>query len=255
MSANPGAYYRILPERLLEARRAMFLSQDRLANVAGLTRDTVMDLEHGRGKYGSQPFTVRALAGALGVAPLWLLGREIPQETSGDPAENGQELLGKTSGEHAENERGDEGEDLKALALGVDLEVSTQITPRLELAPKATRRGKPYSPSVKALVAWWRNALDGQGVTVLAQDFTLKGCAVVDKALRSGLAAEDVMEALEWGWAHDWFADKLHEPGKMNDLIPQWQQRHIKALAVNGKASPHRLDQHMARLREMTNGR
>ncbi len=126
-----AVYYRILPERLREARLAAFLSQERLGRAAGVARDTVMDLEHGRGKHGCQGFTVMSLAGVLGVEPLWLLGRECVENTREAEGETRRELTSNTGdngGETVDSLAG--GRDVLDFDLGFDLGTTQPLEPR-----------------------------------------------------------------------------------------------------------------------------
>lgn len=62
-----------LPERIRALREALELSQDQLAERAGLSRTQVSNLERGVHEPGSQ--TIRRLAAALGVQPGDLLNQ------------------------------------------------------------------------------------------------------------------------------------------------------------------------------------
>jgi len=54
-------------EKLRDLREERFLSHRELANLAGVSPQTVLNLEHGKGE--AQRRTVRKLAAALGVDP------------------------------------------------------------------------------------------------------------------------------------------------------------------------------------------
>lgn len=61
-----------LPERLREAREAMYLSQSKLSLLAGLGRITVHNIEERRTQGNVGIVTVEKLAKVLRVSPCWL---------------------------------------------------------------------------------------------------------------------------------------------------------------------------------------
>ena len=61
-----------LPERLREAREAMYLSQSKLSLLAGLGRITVHNIEERRTLGNVGIVTVEKLAKVLRVSPCWL---------------------------------------------------------------------------------------------------------------------------------------------------------------------------------------
>lgn len=63
---------------LRQARQRSGLSLGQLAEVTGLRRETIAQLEHGRGE--PQPYVVNRLAAALGTSPSNLLGAEALEQ-------------------------------------------------------------------------------------------------------------------------------------------------------------------------------
>ena len=59
---------------LRQARQRSGLSLGQLAELTGLRRETIAQLEHGRSE--PQPYMVHRLAAALGASPAGLLGSE-----------------------------------------------------------------------------------------------------------------------------------------------------------------------------------
>src|SRR5678816_248723 len=70
-------YYRVDGQRLAQARRDAFLTQERLAEKSGISLATIQAIEQPRRtkRYtaGQRPFTVVALATVLGIPPRNLL--------------------------------------------------------------------------------------------------------------------------------------------------------------------------------------
>jgi transcriptional regulator with XRE-family HTH domain len=64
---RPSRVVRVFRERLLTLRLKLALSQEELADKAGIGRSTIIKLE--RGGHCPRPSTVRKLARALGVRP------------------------------------------------------------------------------------------------------------------------------------------------------------------------------------------
>ena len=62
-------------EKLAEFREERFLSHRELAKLAGVSPQTVLNLEHGKGEQ-AQRRTIRKLAGALGINPHELVKAE-----------------------------------------------------------------------------------------------------------------------------------------------------------------------------------
>lgn len=66
--------------RVKGLRKTRGLTQDQLAELAGITQSSLSEIERGQTKYGSGPVLIR-LAAALHVAPNWLsTGRGSPTE-------------------------------------------------------------------------------------------------------------------------------------------------------------------------------
>jgi len=63
---------------LRQARQRSGLSLGQLAELTGLRRETIAQLEHGRGE--PQPYAVNRLAAALGTSPIGLIGAEAPEQ-------------------------------------------------------------------------------------------------------------------------------------------------------------------------------
>jgi transcriptional regulator with XRE-family HTH domain len=63
-------------EKLKELRTERSLSLRELAAASGLSHNTIWQLEHGKGKGGAHPRTIRKLADAFGVAPRELMAGE-----------------------------------------------------------------------------------------------------------------------------------------------------------------------------------
>lgn len=100
------------------------------------------------------------------------------------------------------------------------------------------RRADPEASEIRRDL---RTALDARGVTSLPRDWHLKVDAVLGRWLHEGAEADDVRAAIAWGLTHQWFGDKMHDPGKLIDLLPQYQQREVPR--VNGhKPSAHPTD-------------
>lgn len=71
-----------LPERLREAREAMYLSQSKLSLLAGLGRITVHNIEERRTQGNVGIVTVEKLAKVLRVSPCWLAYGAQTEETT-----------------------------------------------------------------------------------------------------------------------------------------------------------------------------
>lgn len=72
-----------LPERLREAREAMYLSQSKLSLLSGLGRITVHNIEERRTQGNVGIVTVEKLAKVLRVSPCWLaFGVGVPEQLS-----------------------------------------------------------------------------------------------------------------------------------------------------------------------------
>ena len=134
------AYYRIDGRRLAEARLAAFLTQLQLSEASGISLATIQGIEQPRRsrRYtaGQRPYTVIALANAMGITPQALLCITSPQgKTVGKPPDTavGTEHVSHTSEprhEHVTPAR-------KAFDLGVDLEPRTLIAEGEDLSPQA----------------------------------------------------------------------------------------------------------------------
>ena len=80
-----------LPERLREAREAMYLSQSKLSLLAGLGRITVHNIEERRTQGNVGIVTVEKLAKVLRVSPCWLAygsgvaEEPVPVDSGGTP--------------------------------------------------------------------------------------------------------------------------------------------------------------------------
>lgn len=77
-----GSRVRLL--RLREVREGYFITQGDLAEKAGVTRSTIIDLEKGRTE--AQYRTVRKLADVLGVSPQELVGTPVEYSIRADRA-------------------------------------------------------------------------------------------------------------------------------------------------------------------------
>ena len=143
------AYYRIDGRRLAQARVNAFLTQGQLAEKSGISLATVQGIEQPRRsrRYtaGQRPYTVIALANAVGITPRDLLCitspqvREVGKPPDTEPDTEHGEGASQARQEHATPR-------VKALDLGFGLEPQPHIAEGKDLsrqaAPESNGKGK-----------------------------------------------------------------------------------------------------------------
>lgn len=155
---SPGnqatSYFLIDPAKFVAARRAALLSLNGLARLAGVSRDTLADIEHGRYKWGQQPATLRIIADALGVTPHSLLTSSAPSpmEDMRPPPGVGAERGGSEHGEGVDFVRNGSRQDLD---LGVAVDLGVQPLSTEDSQPNTLARRKVGRVEPNGFAEWY----------------------------------------------------------------------------------------------------